>query len=275
LCIAQLDAGQKDGKIFLAAAVDIHALLSLGKQQETVVWDDEREMVAAFTELRFDNVVLERKQLPRPSSDKSEVVLLNRIREKGLNFLEWQPDQLNWQARLMSLKHWRPTELWPDVTDEALLNTLEDWLAPYLNGLYKKSELLKLDWQTILQSSLPWTLAAKTDQLAPEKILVPSGSMIGLQYFTDGRPPVMEVRLQEMFGLLETPTVNDGRNKIRLHLLSPGYKPVQVTQDLKSFWQTTYHEVRKELRMRYPKHHWPEDPWTAEAVRGVKKKPKP
>ncbi|MCU0845244.1 MAG: ATP-dependent helicase HrpB, partial [Spirochaetes bacterium] len=93
--------------------------------------------------------------------------------------------------------------------------------------------------------------------------------------FKDGRPPVMEVRLQEMFGLLETPSVNEGRVRILLHLLSPGYKPVQVTQDLKSFWQTTYHDVRKELRMRYPKHHWPEDPWTAEAVRGVKRKPHP
>ena len=92
---------------------------------------------------------------------------------------------------------------------------------------------------------------------------------IALRYFNDGQSPVMEVRLQEMFGLLETPTINQGRTKIMLHLLSPGYKPVQVTQDLKSFWQTTYHEVRKELRMRYPRHHWPEDPWTAEAVRGA------
>jgi ATP-dependent helicase HrpB len=95
--------------------------------------------------------------------------------------------------------------------------------------------------------------------------------MIKLKYFATGAPPVMEVRLQEVFGLLETPTVNEGRNKVLMHLLSPGFKPVQVTQDLKSFWQTTYHEVRKELRMRYPKHHWPEDPWTAEAVRGAKR----
>ena len=115
-------------------------------------------------------------------------------------------------------------------------------------------------------------LTQKIDTVAPRQLPVPSGSMINLQYFSDGRAPVMGVRLQEMFGLLETPTVNEGRNKIMLHLLSPGYKPVQVTQDLKSFWQTTYHEVRKELRMRYPKHHWPEDPWTAEAVRGVKRR---
>jgi ATP-dependent helicase HrpB len=110
------------------------------------------------------------------------------------------------------------------------------------------------------------------DVLAPEKLQVPSGSMITVQYNETGEPPIIEVRLQEMFGLTETPAVNEGRTKILLHLLSPGYKPVQVTQDLKSFWQTTYHEVRKELRMRYPRHHWPEDPWTAEAVRGARRR---
>ena len=101
---------------------------------------------------------------------------------------------------------------------------------------------------------------------------VPSGSMIRLQYYMDGRPPVMEVRLQEVFGLLDTPAVNEGKNKIVLHLLSPGFKPVQVTQDLKSFWANTYAEVRKELRARYPKHSWPEDPWTADPIRGAKKR---
>lgn len=110
------------------------------------------------------------------------------------------------------------------------------------------------------------------DRLAPPKLKVPSGSLIKLSYFKDGRSPIIEVRLQEMFGLTETPSINEGRTKIILQLLSPGYKPVQVTQDLKSFWQTTYHEVRKELRMRYPRHHWPEDPWTAEAMRGAKKR---
>jgi ATP-dependent helicase HrpB len=129
-----------------------------------------------------------------------------------------------------------------------------------------------LDLQTILTSLLPWELNAKLDKLAPAKLQVPSGSMIKLYYFKDGQAPKIEVRLQEMFGLLETPTINEGRVEIVLHLLSPGYKPVQVTQDLKSFWHTIYHEVRSELKRRYPRHHWPEDPWTAEAVRGVRKK---
>jgi ATP-dependent helicase HrpB len=124
----------------------------------------------------------------------------------------------------------------------------------------------------ITQTILPWEMNAKLDQLAPEKLKVPSGSMIKLQYDEQGNTPIMEVRLQEMFGLLETPAINEGRTKVMLHLLSPGYKPVQVTQDLKSFWQTIYHEVRSELRRRYPRHHWPEDTWTAEAVRGAIRK---
>jgi ATP-dependent helicase HrpB len=172
----------------------------------------------------------------------------------------------------MSLKKWRPEESWPDVSENALLDSLEDWLGPFLINVAKKFELEKLNPEDILSTILPWEFQSKLNTLAPEKLHVPSGSHISLKYSAEGTPPVMEVRLQEVFGLLETPAVNDGRNKIILHLLSPGYKPVQVTQDLKSFWTNTYAEVRKELRMRYPKHSWPEDPWTAEAVRGAKRR---
>jgi ATP-dependent helicase HrpB len=172
----------------------------------------------------------------------------------------------------MSLRHWRSEEPWPDVSDDGLLRNIEQWLAPFLEGISKQAELERLDLAVILGTLLPWELQSKLDRLAPVRMEVPSGSAIRIQYQPDGAPPVMEVRLQEMFGLLETPTVNEGRTRMLLHLLSPGFKPVQVTQDLKSFWSTTYHEVRKELRMRYPRHSWPEDPWTAEAVRGAVKR---
>ena len=124
----------------------------------------------------------------------------------------------------------------------------------------------------MLKGQLTWTQQHTLDKLAPARLEVPSGSQIPVTYFSDGRSPVMEVRLQELFGLAETPTVNEGRTRITMHLLSPGYKPVQVTQDLKNFWNTTYYEVRKELRMRYPKHAWPDDPWTAQAIRGAKRR---
>jgi ATP-dependent helicase HrpB len=215
---------------------------------------------------------LSSKALSRIADDQRIKILCEAVREEGLTLLNWDDAQREWQARVLSVRTWRHEEDWPDVSDENLLKTTEVWLAPYLTHVSKRIDFQRLEKQNVLAGLLPWDLASRLEKLAPTRLQVPSGSFIKLNYFNDGRSPVMEVRLQEMFGRLETPTVNEGRTKILLHLLSPGYKPVQVTQDLKSFWQTTYHEVRKELRMRYPRHHWPEDPWTAEAVRGVKRK---
>ena len=272
LAIAQVDAGNQEGKIFLAAPVDPEDLKSLAVEREIVSWDDNRQMVTGSLEFRIGNLSLSSRPLQKLPQDKKNEVLFNVIREKGLTFLHWADPEILWQARVLSLRRWRPDDGWPDVTDENLLNTLETWLSPFLLDLYKRSDIVKLDMHSILMTLLPWELQTRFAALAPTALPVPSGSMIRLQYFPDGRPPVMEVRLQEVFGLLETPAVNEGRNKVILHLLSPGFKPVQVTQDLKSFWASTYAEVRKELRSRYPKHSWPEDPWTAQAVRGAKRR---
>jgi ATP-dependent helicase HrpB len=272
LCIAQLDAGSKEGKIFLAASVHEEDLHSIATEQEIVRWDEDRGSVVGLLEKRVGNLILQARPSKNISENQRTRTLLSIIKEKGLRILGWSEAEEQWQARVQSLKAWRENESWPDVSKANLLNTMENWLAPYLLNISKKSELERLDKNSILQGILPYELQTRFNTLAPLKISVPSGSHIQVQYFADGKAPVIEVRLQEMFGLLETPTINEGRTKVLLHLLSPGYKPVQVTQDLKSFWQTTYHEVRKELRMRYPRHHWPEDPWTAEAVRGVKKR---
>ncbi|HWA35666.1 MAG TPA: ATP-dependent helicase HrpB [Cyclobacteriaceae bacterium] len=272
ICASQLDAGQREGKIFAAAAVSEEDLMRSAAETQVVKWDEEREMVAAVVELRAGTLVLKSRPAGKADEDQKNQVLLDVIREKGLRMLGWNEEVESLRSRMQSLCVWRPTEGWSDVSDESLLNTLEQWLTPYLTGIYKRSELEKLDLKMILVNILPWEKQSKLDEFVPARMEVPSGSMIRIDYFADGRPPVMEVRLQEMFGLLETPVVNGGRTKILLHLLSPGYKPVQVTQDLRSFWQTTYHEVRKELRMRYPKHSWPEDPFTAVAVRGAKRR---
>jgi ATP-dependent helicase HrpB len=272
LAVAQLDAGSNDGKIFLAAPLNERDLIHRAKEIEAVYWDEGREMIVALVEKRIGNTVLSSKPLSKISESQRIKILCEVLRKEGLKLLNWSETQEEWQARVMSLRTWRPEEGWPDLSDSALLSTAEEWLAPYLLQVSKRSDFNKLDLHAILTGLIPWELSNKLDKLAPTKINVPSGSHIKLNYQLDGSAPVMEVRLQEMFGLLETPSINEGRTKILLHLLSPGYKPVQVTQDLKSFWQTTYHAVRKELRMRYPRHHWPEDPWTAEAVRGVKKR---
>lgn len=272
LAVAHLDAGAAEGKIFMAAPLDEQDLYHLAHLKQLVRWDDDRGMIVATEEQRVGNLVLASKPLKEISPGKRVQVLCDTIRSKGLKMLSWAEEHTTWQARVLSLRSWRPNESWPDVSDEHLLSTLESWLGPYLNLAAKQSDLQRLDLASILAGLLPWDLQPKLDVFAPSKLKVPSGSLIGLTYFNNGRPPVMEVRLQEVFGLLETPAVNEGRIKVIMHLLSPGYKPVQVTQDLRSFWQNTYPEVRKELRVRYLKHHWPENPWTAEAVRGVKKR---
>ena len=271
LAIAQVDSGSGEGKIFLAAPLIESDLIHRAEDKESVLWDSEKGIVAS-SEKRIGNVVLSSKPLSNVSNEFRIDILIKAFQSEGLKLLSWTDGHREWQARVMSLRTWRPEESWPDVSDENLLHTASAWLTPFLNAVYKPSDFQRLDVNQLISTLVPWELNSRLDQLAPARLSVPSGSMIKINYSINGDTPTLEVRLQEMFGLMETPTVNGGRMKVMLHLLSPGYKPVQVTQDLKSFWQTAYHEVRKELRMRYPRHSWPEDPWTAEAVRGAKRR---
>jgi ATP-dependent helicase HrpB len=272
LAVAHLDSGDTEGKIFLAAPLSEEDLNHRAIEQEVVIWNREKGMITAAKEKRIGNVILASRPIVQVPQEMKIKILCEALRSEGLKLLNWDDTQREWQARVMSLRLWRPNDDWPDVTDEHLLNTVDFWLSPYLTDVNKRQDFQRLELSNILMGLLPWNLSKDFDKLAPTRLAVPSGSMIKLTYSLLGAPPVMEVRLQEVFGLHETPTVNDGRNKVLLHLLSPGFKPVQVTQDLKSFWHTTYHEVRKELRIRYPRHHWPEDPWTAEAIRGPVKR---
>lgn len=273
LSVAHLDAAAGEGKIFLAAPLNEASLEHLALEQSVIRWDSDRKMITAAVERKVGNLVLGSRPLQNVPVDARVNVLIEMIVDEGLKAIGWSEAQQEWQNRVLSLKRWRPDEEWPDVSDEWLLQHLGTWLGPYLRDVTKQYDLDRLDLLNILTGLLPWSLQSRLNDLAPLRIEVPSGSMIKVQYFADGRAPVMEVRLQEMFGLPQTPTVNQGRTQVLLHLLSPGYKPVQVTQDLSNFWHHTYHEVRKELRMRYPQHSWPEDPWTAEAVRGAKRRP--
>jgi ATP-dependent helicase HrpB len=272
LAVAHLDAGTNEGKIYLAAPVNPKDLQHLLLKKEVISWDTKKGVLIARTESRLGDIIVESSPLESIPEEERVQILCQAVRTEGIDMLTWTEDVYEWQARLQSIKLWRPTENWPDVSKDSLTISLEEWLAPYLTKVRKREEFEKLDLENILKGLLPWELNQKLDSLAPGSIKVPSGSMIKLKYHPDGSAPVLAVRLQEVFGLLDTPTVNEGRTKVLLHLLSPGYRPVQVTQDLKSFWQNTYPDVRKELRVRYQKHHWPEDPWTAEAVRGAKKR---
>jgi ATP-dependent helicase HrpB len=161
----------------------------------------------------------------------------------------------------------------PDMSDDWLLQHLETWLLPHLSGHNNLKKLQSLDLYSILRTGLTWPQQTQLDALAPMHITVPSGSRIAIDY-TDPNTPVLAVRLQELFGLQQTPSIINGKFSLLIHLLSPGYKPMQVTQDLASFWRTTYFEVRKELRGKYKKHYWPEDPLTAQATSKTKRRMK-
>ncbi|MBL7843434.1 MAG: ATP-dependent helicase HrpB [Cyclobacteriaceae bacterium] len=269
IVVAQLDAGSGEGKIFLAAPVHEEDLKLIARPVQEIRLNKERGVVEGVEELRIGNLVLSQKKLTSIPDDKRISVLCSAAHGSGISAFGFPESVRELQTRVSSIRIWRKNEAWPDLSDEYLLNHVHDWLPPFLNQINSLSELQKLDWHSILLTLVPWELQRKLDEFAPTRLEVPSGSMIKIQYNSNGQPPVMEVRLQECFGLLDTPAVNEGRVKITMHLLSPGYKPVQVTQDLKSFWNTTYHEVKKELKRRYPKHSWPDDPWTAQAVRGV------
>jgi ATP-dependent helicase HrpB len=270
LAVAHLDAGSDEGRIFLAAPIDPRDVQT--ESRDVIAWDARTGTLMAQREQRIGELVLETKPLANIPEETRVRALCEAIRREGLEMLPWTDHTRQIQARAASLRLWRPDEDLPDLSDMTLTETLEDWLAPFLTGIRKRDDFAKLDLETALKSALSYQQSQRLETLAPSKMHVPSGSNIKLEYAMDGGTPVLAVRLQEVFGLLETPTINEGRIAVLLHLLSPAYRPVQVTQDLRSFWQNTYPNVRKELGRRYPKHSWPEDPWTAQAVRGAIKR---
>lgn len=274
LAIAQVDARDGMGKIFMAAPLNPKDLAPLVKEKEVIQWDTRKGGLIATRDLRIGSIVLQSKPIATPDESHLLKAIQNAIRTEGKNLLNFSEEVELWQNRVLSLRKWRPEEAWPDVSTQTLLLTNEEWLTPYLTGIKKPDDLKRLDLVKILHHHLDWEKQKALDEFAPLYIEVPSGSKIKLNYNSTGEPPVLAVRLQEVFGMPTTPTINEGKISLIMHLLSPAYKPVQITTDLKSFWDNTYFEVKKDLKRRYPKHSWPDDPWTAEAVRGVKRKNK-
>jgi len=195
--------------------------------------------------------------------------LIAAVRELGLDALPWSDHARELRLRVESLRGWDPSLGLPDFSDAALLATLDEWLAPYLDGKRRLDALSAAELSEALVSRLDYAMRNALDAHAPTSIRVPSGMERRIAY-APGTQPVLAVKLQELFGLADTPRVGNGRVPLTLHLLSPAGRPIQVTQDLKSFWERTYPEVRKELKGRYPKHPWPDDPWTAPATHRAK-----
>ncbi len=275
LAVAHLNARSGMGKIFLAAPLNPLDLQPLIKSSTTITWNARRGGLVATQDLRIGSLVLQTKPISNPDPGLVLEAICEAISKEGENLLNFNQETEQWQNRVLGLRKWRPAEKWPDVTTPALLRTCHKWLAPYLPNVKRNEDLKKLDLINALHYHLNIEKQTALDKLAPTKIKVPSGSNIKLTYQSHGSAPVLAVRIQEMFGLADTPLINEGQTPVLLHLLSPGYKPVQVTGDLRSFWNNTYYEVRKELKNRYPKHVWPDDPWKEEAIRGTRRRKKP
>lgn len=273
LVAANVDGGKKQGRIFLAAALSLEDLnrehASLMHREELVVW--HKTKVEAASILRLGSLELGREALTKVDPETMRRCLLQGIRENGMNCLGWQKKSRELQAKMASAHAWAP-DTWPEISDTTLLEDLS-WLEPYLAGISSLKQLKKLDLKAILLSRLSWQDQQKLEHLLPSHCQVPSGSRIRLTY-QGGEPPILAVRLQEMFGATSTPTVFGGTVAVVVHLLSPAGRPIQVTRDLAGFWQNTYHEVKKELKGRYPKHYWPDDPLSATATNRVKPRKK-
>ncbi|BFI97376.1 MAG: ATP-dependent helicase HrpB [Rhodanobacter sp.] len=230
-------------------------------RERALRWNASRDAVEAFEERRYAAIVLERRSVPVRPEDALPA-LLAAIRSKGLDALPWGEHARRLRLRVQALRGWMPELGLPDLSDAHLLATLDDWLAPYLDGKRRLDALDAEELAQALSSQLDHAQRQALDAHAPDALPVPSGQTRRLEYAPDA-PPVLAVKLQELFGLADTPRVGGGRVPVTLHLQSPAGRPIQVTQDLRSFWERTYPEVRKELKGRYPKHPWPDDPWTA------------
>lgn len=267
IVIADLDGGGQWADINLAAPITCEAIESLYHDQllneELVYWDERSAAVRALCRRRLGAITLLEEAVSSPDTNKITSVLLQAISKAGLDVLSFGHLLKQWRARVMWLRRIDdPQTEWPNLSDEALLRTLDQWLGPYVANITTLDRVKRLDLTAPLHALLTYEQLRRLDRLAPTHITVPSGSRLPVDY-EQAESPVLEVRLQEMFGCKDTPCIAGGKIPLMLHLLSPAKRPVQVTQDLRGFWKRAYHDVRKELRGRYPKHHWPEDPLNA------------
>jgi ATP-dependent helicase HrpB len=276
LAVADLDGAKREARIFLAAPLTLAEIeedfADTIEISESIAWDSREEAVLARRQRRLGELVLKDEPLPDPGGARTAQAFCQGVRELGLAVLPWTRELENFRARVEFLRRFEPEGSgWPDLSDDALLASLEDWLAPFLTGLTRRAHLKRLDLGSALRSPLPWDRQRDLEEAAPTHVTVPSGSRIPLDY-TGGDVPVLAVRLQEMFGLAETPKLAHGRVPLVLHLLSPAHRPMQVTSDLASFWANTYRHVRADLKGKYPKHYWPDDPLEAEPTSRAKRR---
>ena len=265
MVVADLRFDERDSLILAAAPFDADLLerdfAARFVRQRVARWNRDKQAVETFEEHRFAQLVLERRSVPSRPEDALPA-LLAAIREAGIDSLPWSEPARALRLRVTCLRDWLPELDLPDLSDAALLAALEDWLGPHLSNKTRLDALTPAMLGEALASRLDYAQRKSVDEFAPESLVVPTGNHRKLHY-EPGKPPVLAVKLQELFGLADTPRIASGKITVTLHLLSPAQRPIQVTQDLRGFWERTYPEVKKELKGRYPRQHWPDDPWTA------------
>jgi ATP-dependent helicase HrpB len=273
LAVAELDDQRPEGRILLAAPLETEDLeLVAGSSintEDSIAWDAAARAVVARRRRMLGAIVIAESALHEPDPALVTTALLDAVRSNGIDALPWNDSARRLRQRIAFAASLEPG--WPDVSDAALDRSLEDWLAPHLAGRRRWSDVERLDLGALLSGMLDWRQRSTLDEIAPTHLGVPSGSRIPIDY-ADPAAPSVSVRLQEMFGATETPRVGRGRIPLTIQLLSPAHRPVQVTRDLAGFWRTTYFDVRKDLRGRYPKHHWPDDPLTAPPTNRAKRR---
>ena len=259
------------GRIFLAAPVDPEELPELIRTRDRVAWDSKAGAALAQRERRIGGLLVDARPLSEGVREQLTQAICEAARKEGTAMLDFSDEVGNLQRRVAAVAAWHPELSLPDLSTDAVLAAAPDWLPPFVGRATTVADLKKIDLCAALWSLLDYGQQQAVERLAPSHIAVPTGSRIRVEYRQGAEAPVLRVRLQECFGLLDTPRVDDGRRPVLMELLSPGFKPVQLTSDLRSFWSGTYFEVRKELRRRYPRHAWPDNPLEAEAVRGVRR----
>jgi ATP-dependent helicase HrpB len=269
LAVALTDGASGDQRIYLAAPLSLAELekhfASHIEAVEQAGWDSRSKSVLAVRQRKLGSLVLDERPIRDLSPEVIAEGLLQGIREQGLATLPWTEGSENFRARVDFLARQFPEEYWPDLSDAALAATMDDWLKPYLAGMTKLSHLERLDMHQVVSALVPHELRRRMDDLAPRSLTIPNGSEARIDY-TGAGDPTVRVRLQEIFGMRVTPKIAAGRAHLRIELLSPAGRPVAVTQSMETFWTNAYPDVRADLRGRYPKHLWPEDPLTATAV---------
>lgn len=267
-------SGQSSDKIY--SAIDLHRelfdqhLAELQTSHELVAWDEEKQRVVAERRVRIGKLTVHSEPIPNIDQQHIEQAILGQIRKTGLAIFDLNEHCQQWMARINLAREHDTQTNWPDLQEITLLNTLEEWLSPFIQGISKLEALKKVDIHQALSAQLDWQQQQRLDEIAPTKLTVPSGSHISIDYTQS--PPVLAVKLQEMFGCATTPKLCHGKVALCVHLLSPARRPLQITQDLAGFWQSSYHEIKKEMKGRYPKHPWPDNPSAAQATRHTKKK---